>query len=413
MKNLKINKEAIGSLILAGSISLTMTGCSRKDDTKETFNVPITIIETTAEPKQDTYINKYNSIVNLNDLNNGNYTTVEENDNKYTLFKGANIYYKGEWNITDEKLNEDSMLVTVIKSSDKYSLVKLSTGEMAYVENIFLIKCPNLHDAEYMMVETNKDTILTNDCYLYDNNGMYLDYLKNGEACHMVASNGEYTLITREDGSSGYVLDMMLMNAYQQIDGYAFINKGTNLYRDKNFKELYRASDGEVIQVEHITSRYAAILDGTTQDYLYVKPSDLKSNFVVVDLNAQRMYCYTDYQIDSIWPTKTGKDSTPTHTGAYDIDAKTTDWEFTNFPGSRARYWIPIDPQTQEGIHDLVGDDEQNYGTGAYHSNGSHGCMRVPQAASKYVYDTYQIGDIVFVCESYKYGEQATIKTRK
>ena len=305
------------------------------------------------------------------------------------------------------------MLVTVKASSDKYSLVRLATGETAYVDNIYLTKNPNLHNGEYSVVEKNKDTVLTMDAYLYNNNGTYMQFLKAGEKCHMVATNGEYTLITLEDGTSGYVLDMSLMNFYQQINGYAFISKGTTIYRDKNMKEAYRTSEDEVIEVAFITGRYAAIFDGSTQDYLYVSPDALKSKFIVVDLNAQRMHCFNDYQNTKTWPTRTGKDSSSTTTGAFDIDAKIPDWEFTTFPGSYANYWIPIDPVTQEGIHDLVGDDEWNYGNEAYHDRGSHGCIRVPKEASAYVYETYQIGDIVFVCPVFMYAMQNTVRARK
>lgn len=398
IKNLKFNKEKITSLLLASSIVLTATGCARKDDSPKATNVPITIIETTAEPevRQEEYLNKYNLSVDLDVLNNDVYANPGE-ENQYTLFPGANIYYKKGFNIVYEELNENSKIVTIQGIGSKYSIIELPDNRIAYTENTYLIKNPNLHNGEYSLVEKNKDTFLTMDAYLYDINGMYCTVLKKDTPCHMVASNGEYTLITLEDGTNGYVLDVSLMGLYQQIDGYGFISKGTTIYRDKSMKEVYRTSEDEVIQVSFITGRYAAIFDGSTQDYLYVKPDAIKSNFIVVNLNEQRMYCYLDYQNTNTWPTRTGRDSSPTHTGAYDIDAKVSDWEFTTFPGSYAKYWIPIDPDTQEGIHDLVGDDEWNYGNGAYHSYGSHGCMRVPVAASEYVYENYEIGDMVLV----------------
>ena len=70
--------------------------------------------------------------------------------------------------------------------------------------------------------------------------------------------------------------------------------------------------------------------------------------------------------------------------------------KFTTYRGSYASYWILIN-EYGEGIHDLIGDDEQNYGNEAYHEYGSHGCIRVPKEASKYVYENYDVGDMVLV----------------
>jgi lipoprotein-anchoring transpeptidase ErfK/SrfK len=44
-----------------------------------------------------------------------------------------------------------------------------------------------------------------------------------------------------------------------------------------------------------------------------------------------------------------------------------------------------------------VGDDEWNYGDQTYHEYGSHGCVRVPREASEFVYNNYEVGDMVLV----------------
>ena len=127
-----------------------------------------------------------------------------------------------------------------------------------------------------------------------------------------------------------------------------------------------------------------------------MKPNNIDKDYIIVNISSQRMDCYLDYQLVGSYPTRTGKNDTPTHEGAFDIDWKAENWEFENYPGKKAKYWISIN-EFGEGIHDLIGDDAQNYGNNAYQLDGSHGCIRVPATASEFVYNNYEVGDMVLV----------------
>ncbi len=398
---IKLNKKTLCSLFLTGTIALNITGCNReimknRKEKATTVDIVSEEIKTTPQIKDMTYINKYGKTIDLTDLNNSAYI-LNDDSSRYTLCEGASIYFKSDWNIDFEEITDRSLLVDVVSSSDKYTLVKLPTGEQGYVENGYLVKCPNVHVTEYVKFNQPMDNTLACNAYLYNNAGMYVSYLYEGQTCKVMASNFEYSLITLPDGTSGYVLDRSLTGNYQVVDGYAFIPYGTRVYYDKQLSKLWRITDNEVLYVEYTTNKYAAIFDTNNCETYYIEPKVLRDDFILVDLNKQRMECYLDYQLAGSWGTRSGKDSTPTHTGAYDIDEKVADWEFTTYPGSYAKYWIPISTENQEGIHDLVGDDEQNYGNESYHTYGSHGCIRVPVAASKFVYDNYNIGDMVLV----------------
>ena len=150
MINLKINRKTLTTLFLTGTITLNTIGCT-KDITKrnQDKNANIEVVDQ-VEPKvrQKAYINKYGLLVNLSEMNEHAYILTGE-DNKYTLCAGANIYFKGEWNIDAEEINEHSIIVTSIESNGKYTLIELPTGEKAYVDNEQLIKCPNVHKTEY------------------------------------------------------------------------------------------------------------------------------------------------------------------------------------------------------------------------------------------------------------------------
>ena len=393
MKKLKINIKPLCNILLGGTLVLNTVGCVKdikSRNEKEPTQEPV--IEEVVN--SDTYVNKYNNIINLHELNDHAYIEVE-NDDKYTLCEGANIYFKSEWNIEEETINEKNMIVKVISSNGKFTLVELPTGEKGYVQSGYLIRCVNVHADDYIEYNEAKDSTLLSDAYLYDDNGMYIGYASANEACHIIASNNEYSLVSLPERRMGYILNESLNGVYEKIYGYAFVKAGTILYNDKKMTDVYRVTDNEILYVEKIAYKYATISEGNKM--LYINASDLHDDFIEVKLTSQRMDCYLDYQLTNTYPTRTGRDSSPTHTGAYDIDEKITNWEFTNYPGSRAKYWIPISPETQEGIHDLIGDDEQNYGNEAYHDYGSHGCIRVPRVASQYVYENYNVGDMVLV----------------
>ena len=328
MKNLKINKEGITSLLLVGSIALCINGCARqvknrKDTPKETFTM-----ETSAPVLEEP-------------------APIEE-------------------------------------------AISIETLSPVYLE---LVNGP-----VFETIDDNKETSLASNTDLYDSDGTILCNLYENQLCIKIATNGKYTFISLPNGTTGFVLSSALMNNYQKIDGQGFIGQGTNLYYDKEFTNLaYTVTDyDQIFYVDFTTDDYAGVFDDSGRELMYVRPSELAKDYIIVDLDSQQMDCYLDYKLVGSWGTRTGKNTSPTHPGAFDIDWKAKDWEFTTYPGSHAKYWIPIN-EYGEGIHDLIGDDEQNYGNYAYQLDGSHGCIRVPAAASEFVYNNYEVGDMVLV----------------
>lgn len=398
MKKLWINKKAIFSIALAGSIMMGAHACGNTNkDTKDSEdNLSIQTTDVIEIQDNTMYIDKNNQMIDFGVLNESEYKDIE-GDNRYTILPGANIYYTDDYNITDDEIVRDSFMVNVIKSNDTYSYCLFPNNTYGYVNNNSLIKCANLCNGEYIMVENNKEDILSTNAYLYNKNGLYIDYLYENQICNVIATNGEYTLISLSDGREGYILNKSLTNNHRQINGYGYIRSGRKIYSDTDFTNVACSiEDDQVVQVLYMNEKYVEILASNSSDIMYVRSTDLESNFIVINLNTQIMDCYLDYQIAGSWRTRTGKDSIPTNVGADDIDWKATDWEFIDYPGSHAQYLIVFNKDGQ-AIHDLVGDDEWNYGDQTYHQYGSHGCVRVPREASEFVYNNYEVGDMVLV----------------
>ena len=394
-------KKRIVTGILATSIILS--GCvliEKKKDNQERSSVrkdytQNDMNESVIEIK-DNYYQATNGICfNLDILNDDNYVSTGT-DNRYTLV-GQTILLKNRNHVVNELANYGLIIVNVLKVNSNYAMIELSDGTIGYVEKNSLVKCANLQNGEYETITQNNEMITAKETILYDENGMYIGYIGKNRNCSAIATNGEYTLISLDDGRNVYILNSALITVNKQVNGYAIVKNDTVIYDDK---ELCVATDyintGNIVNVTFCNDKYACISMHEGRDIKYININDLNKDFVVVDLDTQKMDCYLNYQLIGSWGTRTGKDSAPTHPGVFDIDWKAQNWEFTTHPGNHARYWIPIN-EFGEGIHDLIGDDEENYGNEAYHAYGSHGCIRVPSEASEFVYNNYDVGSLVLV----------------
>ena len=325
-------------------------------------------------------------------FNEDNFIVINE-DNKYTIYPNSIVYLKNG----SEEIIGNYQIVNVIGINNKYAKIELGDGTIGFVRKESLIKCPNLNRYNYEVLTDYKDKIVTELSYLYNSEGMYIGNVDVDVKCKAVATNGEYTLIILKDGKSAFISSNVLMNEIIQINGYGIVNNDGIFYLDKELTILdNNINAGQLVRVLFINGDCACISINDNNEVRYINVLDLNKNFIVVDLDLQRMDCYLDYKLSGSWGTRTGKNITPTHSGLFDIDDKFKDFEFTSFPGCYAKYWMPIN-EYEEGIHDLVGDDEANYGNYAYQLDGSHGCIRVPREGSKFVYDNYQEGDLVLV----------------
>ena len=75
---------------------------------------------------------------------------------------------------------------------------------------------------------------------------MYIGYAGANEACHIIASNNEYSLVSLPERRMGYILNESLNGVYEKIYGYAFVKAGTILYNDKKMTAYYDHNEPEM-----------------------------------------------------------------------------------------------------------------------------------------------------------------------
>lgn len=125
-----------------------------------------------------------------------------------------------------------------------------------------------------------------------------------------------------------------------------------------------------------------------------VYTKELDEEFVIVDLDQQKLYLYngTDQYIQT--PVTTGKDSTPSDKGLFKIYYKSRNTPLIGDDYNvTVDYWMNYN--NGEGLHDASW--RSVFGTNSYHTNGSHGCINIPPHLADDVYEYTQIGTKVLV----------------
>ena len=230
----------------------------------------------------------------------------------------------------------------------------------------------------------------------------------NGDICGLLREGETLKYYTRLDNgwyevnyndnvayvSGDYVCENFIIN--RECLSNVCVTNSTYLYDDNNvvIRDIPYLEIAKVYG--EVGDKYYVQCDG---DIGYIAKGDtslLNGNYVVVDISDQRLTLYNNQ--DEILSTSvvTGKDSTPSDIGLFDIDFMTTDTVLRgdNY-ASHVNYWMPYNGG--EGLHDATW--RSYFGGDIYHENGSHGCINMPLDMAGEVYSYVNEGDKVLVKE--------------
>lgn len=150
---------------------------------------------------------------------------------------------------------------------------------------------------------------------------------------------------------------------------------------------------------------YVRLYDDLGEKYLiqygdgvgYLSKDDvtiLTDTYVVVDVSDQRLSIYQDNTELMYTSVVTGKDSTPSDFGLFDIDSKSVDAILKGADyETHVNYWMPYNGG--EGLHDATW--RSSFGGEIYHGSGSHGCINMPLERAQEAYNYLSVGDKVLV----------------
>lgn len=161
-------------------------------------------------------------------------------------------------------------------------------------------------------------------------------------------------------------------------------------------------------QPHSVLTRSVSPLTPTAKESAYTPCPGITDKTIVVSIEKRHLWACEDNETAYDSPVVTGdmnNAETLTPTGSYKIYAKRTD---QTLRGSDAKgtwdvhvnYWLPFlhNQYGTYGFHDATWRDNDEFGTiDPYGSDGSHGCVELPLATSKWLYDWSTVDTTVLV----------------
>lgn len=187
-----------------------------------------------------------------------------------------------------------------------------------------------------------------------------------------------------------------------ELHSFAYVLYDTPIYDNENtMNEIDYIDQYQKVFVISSKDNLSLVRYSTSNEeenktgYIYSDNLELlPSLFVEVDISDQELNLYKDNESILCSSVVTGKTSTPTNLGYFDIDWMTTD---TYLKGAdyctHVDYWMPFDGGI--GLHDAPWRD--SFGGDIYIDNGSHGCVNLDYNTASTIYDYVEPGSRVLV----------------
>lgn len=193
------------------------------------------------------------------------------------------------------------------------------------------------------------------------------------------------------------IMDKTELEPYILTYRYAYITNDTEMLLDSGETVVLEKYQGLLVFNETPGLYYVDTVDYGSGVMLKENLEFMPDTFVEVDLSDQKVYLYIDNELYLSTKTVTGKPSTPTHEGYFEIYNKKRNTKLRG-PGyvSYVNYWMPYD--SARGLHDATWRKEEDFeNSETYLTNGSHGCVNLPKDDAKNIYDNVKVGTRVLV----------------
>ena len=304
-----------------------------------------------------------------------------------------------------------------IMSINGWDLVKYN-GSIYFVSSDYTKDCEVDYNNDYYYIEEENDVVRTTTKLNFrtgpNADEPKIDLLPNneelvvlGRAIPYADSEDVWYLVKHKD-KIGFVkasytksLKEKLMQTDPDITDLtiidmAYVERDTSLYNSNG--EAYKTiKANQLVKIFVEYKDYYLIEYGDSIGLVH--RTDLKKyqgTFVVVDLGDQKvyMYCNTDMVFEDVCTT--GKNSTPTRTGAFRV-SEVTNQRYFSEEAQATELWARFDGGN--GLHDAEGwENIKNFGSPKYTKNsGSKGCVRLPYEVARFLKQYIRVGTKVLV----------------
>lgn len=416
---IKMPKRLV-SLILAGTLS-TSLACAKKNDNKNiNSNKSIEVLEDTVELTQGN-----NDIVYLKEAP----ISAEEQKNinkeieqivseglelSYYVTATTNVNIRANATKKGEKLGIlfEGQSLKLIKELDGWAKVEYN-GEEAYIskdylqivksyefptnENIPVIDSDKEIDYYLNSIDSIEATTTVNirrepntDCEKLSqlSKGDKLPLISELDGWYEVEYNGEPAYVYSE-----YARVIKNYTNKDELSDIVFMISRTPLYNIDNFEVIKEIPKNEIAEVYAQTdNQYLVKVNGTIGFVDKKHVQSLGDTYVIIDISSQNLKVYVDDKMIIDTAIVTGKDSTPTYCGVFDIYKKEENVHWPEF-NVTVRYGLAFN--RGEWMHDASW--RKSFGGEQYHKNGSHGCVNIPPDVMDDVFENVEIGTPVLV----------------
>lgn len=413
------NKARIITFLLLGS--LLLSGCQKRIKGNQNGGAYIEF------PPEET-IFQVETINPSETLSQTNPTIPEETRYEVTeqpvidnIIVKANTTVNLRSSNTTESLKIDQLQIydkayKILSCDNNWDLVKFN-GKIGYVFRDYITYTSESYDIENKHIKY-EDIVITNETLNFreqpnTNSNKLLTFEKNTELKVIAKLVDSEWLLVKYNGILGYVhgsyVASLLNRANELYPELKLSNLSTKkvVYTDTTLN--FRTGNSTEFSSLGLLERYETLrvieeYDGwyfvMTNDYNFGFVSaeytkTLSDRFVVVDKSEQQLFLYEDNELLYTTPVTTGKDSTPSDTGLFKINYKTTNKTLTDNRTywSPVKYWMPYNGG--EGLHDA--NWRTVFGDESYHKGGSHGCINMPVEISDEIYNNVEPGTKVLV----------------
>lgn len=341
---------------------------------------------------------------------------VESSDNM-VVYATTNVNFRSSNSADSMKignLNVGDAAYRILSCDNNWDLVRYN-GQLGFVCRDYLEYSNEYVSSSYEHMPKN-DIVLTNTDLNFrsepSTDGKKLDTFDEGTELQVLAEVDNGWLLVRHNGELGYVKADYTTSLLEKVNYYypeleldeLVVEKV--IYNTSNELNL-REGEGTDTEIKDELTKYetARVLKETEDWYLVMTndyefgylykdyTKEMEGIFVVVDKSEQRMTLYNDNEVMVQTPVTTGKDSTPSDTGYFEIYSKSRNEYLMN--NSFVQYWMPYNGG--EGIHDASWRSDSEFGTEIYHKSGSHGCINTPLEEVIQIYNNVKVGTKVLV----------------
>lgn len=407
------------SLILAGTLSTGLACATQKKENKTNNNIDksISIFEDIVDYEGDNDIVEVQSnyIEDNKETNSIDEKICDNLELLYYVTATANVNIRTDANKKSDKLgilfkNQSLKLIDIIGDWAKVEY----DGKIAYINKEYLEIIESYEfpiNKNIPMIDLNNnvndylDEVLSVEATAKVNvrcesntNCDVLDQLSKGERLPLISDYNDEWYQVEYNGGVGYVFKeySKIINNYKnknQASDIVFMISKTPLYDINNFEVIKDIPKNEIAEVYAQTDDYYLVSVNGTFGYISKKHSQsLGDNYVIIDISSQNLKVYVDDKVIIDTPIVTGKDSTPTYCGVFDVYKKEENVYWPEF-NVTVRYGLAFN--RGEWMHDASW--RKSFGGEEYHKKGSHGCVNIPLDVMDDVFENVEIGTPVLV----------------